>query len=82
MNSQLIVGIIILFILFYYAFKKDNFYNIQKDLQEDYDLYYRPTFYSNQVVPAEKNQTITNCLEIFIFFRIVWSKYYLRSNSF
>jgi hypothetical protein len=59
MNSQLIVGIIILFILFYYAFKKDNFYNIQKDLQEDYDLYYRPTFYSNQVVPAEKNQTIT-----------------------
>ena len=59
MNYQLIVGITILIILTFYYFRKDNFYNIQKELQTDYDNYYRPTVYTNQIVPAQKNQELT-----------------------
>jgi len=59
MNYQLIFGIVILIIVFYYAFNKDNFYNIQKDDQADYDSYYRPTVYTNQIISAQKNQEIT-----------------------
>jgi hypothetical protein len=59
MNYQLIFGIIILTIVFYYTFRKDNFYNIQQETNEDYDNYYRPVVYTNQIVPAQKNQEIT-----------------------
>jgi hypothetical protein len=59
MNYQVIFGIVILIIIFYYTFRKDTFYNIQKEDQAEYDSYYRPTVYTNQIVPAQKNQDIT-----------------------
>ena len=59
MNYQLIVGIFILLAIAFYYFKREPFYNIQRELQTEYDDYYRPTVYTNQVVPAEKNQSIT-----------------------
>jgi len=59
MNYQLIVGLAILLAIAFYYFKREPFYNIQQELQTDYDTYYRPTVYTNQVVPAEKNQSIT-----------------------
>ena len=49
--------LIILFFLFYY-YKKDNFYNIQEELQTEKDLYFRPHVINN-VVPANKNVNIT-----------------------
>ena len=57
-TPQLVVGVFILILLFYY-FRREPFYNIQKDLETDYDTYYRPTVYTNEVVPAQKNQSIT-----------------------
>ena len=59
MNYQLIVGITILIIIFWFVFNKDNFYNIQKELETDYDNYYRPTDFTNQIVPATKKQEIS-----------------------
>jgi len=59
MNYQLIFGIIILIVVFYYTFRKDTFYNIRKEDQVEKAEYYRPTVYTNQIVPAKKNQDIS-----------------------
>ena len=58
--NKIIISLIllILFILFYYYYKKDNFYNIQEELQTEKDLYFRPHTINN-VVPANKNVSIT-----------------------
>jgi hypothetical protein len=71
MNYQLIVGIIILFAIAFYYFKREPFYNIQQELQTDYDTYYRPTVYTNQVVQAEKNQIITKTELVSLFKEIM-----------
>ena len=57
MDYKLLIILALVLILFY--FKKDTFYNIQQENKESYDNYYRPTVFTNQTVPAEKNQEVT-----------------------
>ena len=54
----LTVIIIIIIICSYFYIKKDNFYNIQEELQTEKDLYFRP-HNINQVVPSNINHNIT-----------------------
>jgi hypothetical protein len=57
MDYKLLIIIFLVLVLFY--FKKDTFYNIQQEDKESYDNYYRPTVFTNQTVPAEKNQRVS-----------------------
>jgi len=58
MNKIIIIIFIFIFIFIFYYYKKDNFYNIQEQLQTEKDLYFRPHTINN-VVPANKNVSIT-----------------------
>jgi hypothetical protein len=57
MDYKLLIILALVLVLFY--FKKDTFYNIQQEDKDSYDNYYRPTIFTNQTVPAEKNQEVT-----------------------
>ena len=60
MESWIVFSILVAsLVLALFYFKKDTFYNVEQELQESYDNYYRPSVYTNQVKPAEKNQEIT-----------------------
>jgi hypothetical protein len=56
--NMLIIFIVVVFIVLLY-YKKDNFYNIKNEAEAEYDDFYRPSVFTNQVKPAEKNQEIT-----------------------
>ena len=56
---ELILLFVIILVVYIFLYKKDTFYNIEQDLQTDYNNFYRPTVFTNQVVPAQKNQTVT-----------------------
>jgi hypothetical protein len=56
---QLFLGIVILIVIFVLNFKKDSFNNIEKDRVNDYNVYNRPSFQANQMVPP-KNETLND----------------------
>ena len=49
---------LVVVLLFYLGLKKDHFKTIQQQNQETYDNTYRPSVFTNQVIPAEKNNEI------------------------
>ena len=69
MEVIILVIILVVFLLFY--FKKDNFKSVQLESQEDYDNYYRPYVFTNQIKPAEKNQEVTKTQLATLFKEII-----------
>ena len=67
----LITAIALIAVLVY--FKKDTFYNVKQENQELYDNYNRPTVFTNQTVPAEKNQEVTKTQLVSLFKEIMTS---------
>jgi len=61
MNNQLMIlaaVIVILITFFIFNGKKEQFYNIEEELRAEQDLYYRQQVYTNEVVPAKRNNDL------------------------
>ena len=59
--DKLIIGIVVLVLIIFVLYKtKDNFYNIQKDIKDDYDEYNRPSVHVNQIVPVSHKESIAD----------------------
>ncbi len=60
MEKVFLFSILLILIVSIYLVRKDSFYNLQKENNDDYNNYYRPAaVFTNQVVPAQKNQKTT-----------------------
>jgi hypothetical protein len=57
--GTVIIGIVVLVLIIFVLFTKDQFYNIKKDIQDDYTEYNRPSVHVNQVV-SPKSETISD----------------------
>jgi len=58
MKPVFVITIVIIILILFFIYTKDNFYNIRESKLEDNDLYYRPSVYTNEVTQAHKNNDI------------------------
>jgi hypothetical protein len=69
MEKVFLGTILLILVASIYLVRKDSFYNLEKENHDDYTNYYRPAaVFTNQVVPAQKNQK-TSKTELATLFR-------------
>ena len=66
----IITGIIIIISIFIFI-RKDNFYNLQKQTQADYDINYRPQVFNGNITPALKNNETLTKTDIANLFKMI-----------
>jgi hypothetical protein len=69
MEKVFLGTILLMLVVSIYVVRKDSFYNLEKENKDDYTNYYRPAaVFTNQVVPAQKNEK-TSKTELATLFR-------------
>ena len=71
MSKVIIIAGIIIIISIFLFIKKDNFYNLQKQSQADYDINYRPQVFNGNVTPALKNNEIFTKTDMANLFKMI-----------